>query len=268
MYVNIIKPSGFCYGVKRSLKIVYSLKERGVKPIYIYGMLIHNKNVIEQLAIDGIITIKRDPEIFKTIKGTVVFSAHGIDEVTKSKARAAGLEVVDATCLDVKKTLDIIKENPDKDIAYIGVIGHPEAKAALQYKNVKLITKPQDLDNFHKPTLLITQTTMSVVENQKIYDYAKKKNNITVIDEICSATRKRQEALINAKGYDIIFVVGDRLSNNTNTLAKLRDNTILIETYHDICKKHLKNVKRVGIIAGASTSDKDILGVYNYLNNY
>ena len=270
MKLDISKNAGFCYGVKRALKIVEKAynDEAIPKPIYIYGEIIHNKHVVNDLTQNGIITLPRDPNLFKTISGTIIFSAHGISEELKDEARKANLNVIDATCNDVLKTFNVMDENPNLPILYLGIPGHAEAEAALSHKNCHLITSKEDIDKFSEECILVSQTTLSKLEIADLISYALTKPNIKVQDILCHTTTIRQEEVLEADGYDLIYVVGDKLSNNSKSLARLRDNTILIETYLDINPSDLDRADNILVTAGASTPEYLITEVANYIKKY
>lgn len=273
MEIVRVKPSGYCFGVVNAINLVLkTLKNDAPKPITIYGMLIHNKHVIESLSHLGVHTLM-NPNIddLKNLKGTIIFTAHGIKQSVIDEALRVGLHVVNATCKDVTRTIDLIKENIRNGyhVLYIGKKGHPEATASTDYDSVQLITKIEDLDIDPNQKYLITnQTTMSMLDVMDIYEYVKNNHpNVEVMDEICNATRRRQEAVLEHLDKDLLIVVGDKKSNNSNNLAKLHPNGVLVESFNDLIDVNL-DVNTIAITAGASTPKMIVDDVENYIRNY
>lgn len=267
-----ISPRGYCHGVVNAINTITKLSEKSTnKSITVLGMVIHNKQVVEAFEQRGIKTIhsktKTRLELLDEIdEGIVVFTAHGISDQVRQKAMDKGLEIVDTTCNDVLKTQNVIKELIAKghDVIYIGKHGHPESEAAdLISDRVHLVQTIEDIDQLYINNHLISvtnQTTMSVFDIYQIVEYLKTKYpNITFIDEICNATRIRQEAVKNqSHEIDHCFVVGDKLSNNSKKLVQVsieeaKINATLIESLDDINIEDLKTFKTVSVTSGAST---------------
>lgn len=283
--VVAIKPRGYCFGVVNALNVVKAaVKDHPDKQIHVLGIIIHNKFIKQALDNLGVISVydknKSRLELLEEINdGVVVFSAHGIDENVVNRAKEKGLIIYDATCRDVIKTQDIVKDylKQDYQVLYIGKDKHPEAEAmlAIDPNNIKLITSLKDLDkiNITNKTIVTNQTTMSIYDTKDVMDKIIEINpNVLVINEICNATKMRQEALLDLDGFDLLYVVGDYLSNNTNNLKKIAKNSVkkvlLVESVMDINDDDLKNINKVGVTAGASTPASISQQVIDYLNNY
>ena len=280
-----ITPRGYCHGVVSAINTITKLDKKSIpKPIYILGMLLHNKKLIESFSDDGIITL-HDPsktrlELLEQVnEGTVIFTAHGISPKVKEKAIEKGLHIIDTSCKDVLKSQKVVNDylNDGHSIIYIGKKGHPESEAAMDISpNVHFIERKEDIDNLNlKGDIALTnQTTMSVYDVYQIAEYAKTKfPNIVFIDEICNATRIRQEAVINQEPVDHLFVVGDKLSNNSRKLAyvsKTQANidSTLIEGVEDIDLDKLKDYETVAVTSGASTPTKVTREVIDFLTQY
>ena len=150
MEVVSITPRGYCKGVVRAITIAKKASQQK-QPIYILGMIVHNQYIVNALERLGIQTIdhkgKTRLELLDEInEGTVIITAHGASDLVFEKAKNKGLHVIDASCLDVIKTHDLIKEKISLgyEILYIGKQGHPEAEGAISIDEDKihLITKP------------------------------------------------------------------------------------------------------------------------------
>lgn len=284
MEIKRVVPSGYCKGVVNAINIVKKTKEQYPNEnIYILGMIVHNSYVSKQMEDLGVITLE-DPnlskeELLDTIdKGVVIFTAHGISDKIKQKALDKGLICVDASCVDVLKNKDLIKSYLDKgyDVVYFGKKKHPEAEAILSLSNnIHLVSNISDIDNLNisNDNLFITnQTTMSYLEVEDMLKLIKDKYPTCIIQkEICNATSSRQLAITNIKDGDVLYVVGDVKSNNTNKLkeigSKYFKKVFLISNYKEINKKDLVNENKIYVTAGASTPPILIDEVIDYLGN-
>lgn len=283
MEIKRVVPSGYCKGVVNAINIVKKTKEQYPNEnIYILGMIVHNSYVSKQMEDLGVITLE-DPnlskeELLDTIdKGVVIFTAHGISDIIKQKALDKGLICVDASCVDVLKNKDLIKSYLDKgyDVVYFGKKKHPEAEAILSLSNnIHLVSNISDIDNLNisNDKLFITnQTTMSYLEVEDMLKLIKNKYPTCIIQkEICNATSSRQLAITNIKDGDVLYVVGDVKSNNTNKLkeigSKYFKKVFLISNYKEINKKDLVNENKIYVTAGASTPPILIDEVIDYLS--
>lgn len=283
MEIKRVVPSGYCKGVVNAINIVKKTKEEYPNEnIYILGMIVHNSYVSKQMEDLGVITLE-DPnlskeELLDTIdKGVVIFTAHGISDKIKQKALDKGLICVDASCVDVLKNKDLIKSYLDNgyDVVYFGKKKHPEAEAILSLSNnIHLVSNISDIDNLNisNDNLFITnQTTMSYLEVEDMLKLIKDKYPTCIIQkEICNATSSRQLAITNIKDGDVLYVVGDVKSNNTNKLkeigSKYFKKVFLISNYKEINKKDLVNENKIYVTAGASTPPILIDEVINYLS--
>ena len=283
MEIKRVVPSGYCKGVVNAINIVKKTKEQYPNEnIYILGMIVHNSYVSKQMEDLGVITLE-DPnlskeELLDTIeKGVVIFTAHGISDKIKQKALDKGLICVDASCVDVLKNKDLIKSYLDKgyDVVYFGKKKHPEAEAILSLSdNIHLVSNISDIDNLNisNDKLFITnQTTMSYLEVEDMLKLIKDKYPTCIIQkEICNATSSRQLAITNIKDGDVLYVVGDVKSNNTNKLkeigSKYFKKVFLISNYKEINKKDLVDENKIYVTAGASTPPILIDEVIDYLS--
>lgn len=268
MQVKAITPRGYCKGVVRAIEIAKNAQNEQ-QPIYILGMIVHNQYIVDALKERGIQTIdipgQTRLELLDQIQhGTVIVTAHGASEQVFEKAKNKGLNVIDASCLDVIKTHDLIKEklNEGYDILYIGKKGHPEAEGAISIdeKRVHLITSKNDIQMMdpNKHYVMTNQTTMSLYDVYDLCEYAKTiLPHVTIEKETCTATKIRQEAIKNMEeDIDIVFIVGDPHSNNTQKLASIaseKKEVNMIESLDDLNINWLKGKKKAAVSSGAST---------------
>ena len=285
MEVKRVVPSGYCKGVVNAIKLAKKTRlENPHDDIYILGMLVHNSFVSDELASLGIITLddsfKSKEELLDEVnEGIIIFTAHGISDKIKNKAAAKGLRYVDATCVDVLKTQNIIRQHLDDgyEVIYFGKKNHPEAEAVLSISDrIHLITSEEDilkLDLKGKKLFLTNQTTMSYLELKDLIGKVKEiYPDIKIQKEICNATSSRQEAISKLEDCDLLYVVGDSKSNNTNKLVDIAkkqgiEKVLLIHSYKDIKKDDLHNIDKVYVTAGASTPPALIDEVISCLKN-
>lgn len=281
MKVLKLTPYGYCKGVYDAINTVLSIKEKYPStPIYCIGQIVHNQYINEKIAQCGIKIIEKDKlEALKEINsGVVIFSAHGTSKEILDKAKDKGLIVIDTVCPFVKKGMDIIdsylKEN--YEIIYIGKKNHPEAIASTSISNkIHLVETLEDLKQLKINTdkiFLTNQTTISVNDLKQFYEFAKEKYpNLILSDEICSATRIRQENILNLKEVDGLIIVGDQKSNNTKNLLKIANekklDAILIENINQLEPLWLKNKETVAVTSGTSTPLELVNEVIDYLKN-
>ncbi|MDV2683142.1 4-hydroxy-3-methylbut-2-enyl diphosphate reductase [Alkalihalophilus lindianensis] len=287
MKVMKISPRGYCYGVVDAMVLARQAAQNLdlPRPIYILGMIVHNKHVTEAFEDDGIISLDgpNRVEILKQVeKGTVIFTAHGVSPEVRKLAKEKGLTVVDATCPDVTRTHDLIREKAAEghEFIYVGKKGHPEPEGAIGVAPhaVHLVESVDDVLNLNVGTdkLIITnQTTMSQWD---VSDIMKKAMEIyptaEVHNEICLATQVRQEAVAEqAKECDLVIVVGDPKSNNSNRLAQVSEQIAGTRAYRigDITELELdwlKDVNLVGVTSGASTPTPITKEVISFLEKF
>jgi 4-hydroxy-3-methylbut-2-enyl diphosphate reductase len=272
MKVIKISPRGYCYGVVDAMVIARNaaLDKSLPRPIYILGMIVHNKHVTDAFAEEGIITLdgpNRKQILEQVDKGTVIFTAHGISPEVRELAKKKGLVTIDATCPDVTSTHQLIEAKKDEgyQVIYIGKKGHPEPEGAIGVapEIVHLVEKEADVDSLaiHADKILVTnQTTMSQWDVGHIMEKIEKKYpHAEFHKEICMATQVRQEAVAEQAGdADVVIVVGDPKSNNSNRLAQVSEEIAGTKAYRisDISELDIdwiKNARTVGVTSGAST---------------
>lgn len=285
MKVTLVKPQGFCSGVLKAVSIAKKAREEHPnKKIYILGMLAHNKTLTDDLAKQGLITLD-DSDEFRAVDSlnqgdVLIFTAHGHDEAIENKAKEKGLLIYDATCFKVKSNLEKIKKEIEANhqVIYIGQKGHKETNAALSVsKNVSLYDT-QLLINYQlitdKNPYVINQTTLNYKSLDKYYsDILKHIPGARIENEICAATRLRQEAVTKIdQDTDLIIVVGHQKSSNSNKLfeiAKFNYPKTFVVMVNDLEElKQIKDIetkKKAAVISGASTPQYVVDEIYNYL---
>lgn len=285
MEIKKVIPSGYCKGVVNAIKLAKDTRNNNPnEKIYVLGMLVHNSYVSKELEQLGIITLddtnKTKAELLDEINdGIVIFTAHGISDQIKQKAIDKGLKYVDASCVDVLKTQNIIKDyiNNGYDIIYFGKHNHPEAEAVISISNkIHLVSNMNELEALsieNDKIFLTNQTTMSIIELDDLINRAKLLfPSIVIQEEICNATSSRQLAITSLKNCDLLYVVGDQKSNNTNKLVDIAINqgikkVLLIQNFSDINDNDLIDVNSIYVTAGASTPPSLIDEVIQHLRS-
>jgi len=288
MEVVKISPRGYCYGVVDAMTLAMKTARNLdlPRPIYILGMIVHNAHVTEAFEREGIITLdgpNRLEILEKVDKGTVIFTAHGVSPEVRARAAAKGLTVVDATCPDVAKTHDLIRRKAAGGyrIIYIGKKGHPEPEGAVGVApdRVHLIETADEVGKLEFPpgvrVLVTNQTTMSQWDIRHIVQKVTEKfPHAEVYNEICLATQLRQEAVAEqAPQADLVIVVGDPRSNNSNRLAQVAEEIAGVKAYRvadvtEIRPEWLLPVRKVAVTSGASTPTPVTKEVIDYLERF
>ena len=271
--------AGFCYGVKRAVETTKKIKaENASKKVWVLGELIHNSHVIKELDEMGIMTVDVLPE---NETGICIVRSHGMAPQKIKEITDKGFEVVDLTCLDVKKVQQKAIQLAQEDflVLILGKPEHPEvvainANARIYSENVFVV---QDLDSLkeltdkvkaHKRVGVVIQTTQKIELLEEIIVYLLPlSSELKVFNTICkSTTMRQQEAKELAKTSDLMVVVGGKNSANTTHLAEiLKDitSTIHIETADDLeeFKNLIEKSENIGVTAGASTPENIIKNV-------
>jgi 4-hydroxy-3-methylbut-2-enyl diphosphate reductase len=282
-----ISPRGYCYGVVDAMKMVRQVAENPAakKPIFVLGLIVHNRHAVEELDRYGVISLDGENRlelIEQVTQGTVVFTAHGVSQAVRRRAEEKGLDVVDATCPDVTKTHDLIHRLVDDGYTtlYIGRRGHPEPEGAVGEApdQVQLIETADDADGLSlagKKLAVVTQTTLSRWDTEEtILQLRQRYPQIEVFNEICLATQLRQEAAVReASRCDVVIVVGDTRSNNSNRLVQVVQEqagrpAYLVDTVADIDPAWLEGAETVGVTAGSSTPSPITREVVHFLEGY
>jgi len=282
MKVTLLEPIGYCAGVANAISMALKVKkEHSNKNVYIFGMLVHNNDVITKLKSSGITTIypANETALKKIDDGSiVVFTAHGHNVKFDQIALEKKFIVYDAVCSKVKANLTLIKQAlEDKhQVIFIGSRNHPETDAALSLGSDVLlydIDGPFVLNVQDKSPLVINQTTLNILDLKDAYEAISKMVEHPIFqDEICNVTRQRQKALmILDPTVDSIVIVGDKLSSNSRRLLEIAKAyhpgfpSMLVSSINDIDKESLLYKKHVAIASGTSTPQTTIDMISDYL---
>lgn len=285
--IIVVKPKGYCTGVKRAIEIAKEAKKKyKSNNVYVLGMLVHNQKVIDELNLLNIITLSPKNEkdkidlINKLKAGDVlIFTAHGHDKNLELIAQKKQIITIDATCPIVNKNIKKIKEaiKNKKEILYLGESNHPETNAYLsisdkvQFIDIGLPFIYQKTTNIEK--VLISQTTLNI--NDLFYIESKLKNidtSISSIEEVCSTTRERQSSVLSIPiESNIIIVIGDKRSSNSKRLFELAKSShpsskcLFINDKNELRNFNFKNSNDIYLVSGASTPPELIDDIYNFI---
>ena len=274
MKIEIAKTAGFCMGVRRAVELALDAPGKHSEPIFTYGPLIHNPQVLGLFAEKGISVLESVPE---KGQGTVLIRAHGVPPADKKRLADAGFQVVDATCPRVIRVQTIIRVHARKGFSAI-IIGdrdHPEVVGLVGYAGnmghvVSSMSELDALPDFEK-AIIVAQTTQNLRFYEQVKDWAAEKfPHYKTFDTICDSTEKRQAEVKRLAGcVDAVVVVGGRQSGNTRRLAEIAAETgkpaFHIETEAELDGCGLDGLEQVGITAGASTPNWIIKRVYREL---
>jgi len=275
MEVILARHNGFCYGVKRAIKLAQdSAALEGTACTL--GPIIHNPQMVERLNNEGIGMVDTLQEM---TGDTIIIRSHGVGPQVYEEAEGAGLQIVDATCPHVKKAqmaaYSLSEEN--YQVVIVGEKKHPEVKSIFEWSGhkaevVETVEQAAQIKTCLKLGIVV-QTTFSGEEFKKIVNVLiEKSNDIKIARTICTATDQRQKAAIElSQEVDIMIVIGGKNSANTTRLAQLCSNagckTYHIETVQEIEPGWFDGIHKVGISAGASTPDWIIKEVYEKVQN-
>ena len=282
--IIIGKTAGFCYGVKRAVNGAENEIKNSKEPVYCLGEIVHNKQVIEELKRQGIIFV----EDINEVNGKTIIRAHGVPKEIYEKAKRKNIELKDYTCPNVLKIHKIAEEYAEKGyfIFLCGSKKHPENIGTISYcnKNLYIIEKEDDtfkaLERLEKSgakkLLVISQTTYSLekfyIIKEIIENELPRNVELVIRNTICSSTEQRQiETKELSKKVDMMIIIGGKNSSNTKKLYEVSlencPKAVCIESYEKLenMQDEIKNAKKIGVMAGASTPQKSIEEVIKYL---
>jgi 4-hydroxy-3-methylbut-2-en-1-yl diphosphate reductase len=275
MKVNLAKSAGFCFGVKRALKIAL-LTAKSPKEVFMLGEIVHNEDVVRLIEKSGI------RKISKLIPGKdkiLLIRAHGACQKTIRQAVRLGFTIVNATCPMVKEIHKIARDMEEKGF-HIIVIGdklHDEVRGIIG----QLKTKALIIEDTEKPPLreikkikkaaVVVQSTQDLEKVLKLADILKRNiKELQVFNTVCMPTRIKQTEIksMPAKN-DAMIVIGSKTSANTKRLYKisksLNKRTYWVSSEKEISPSWFKSCRSVGVTAGASTPDTTIDKVVRFL---
>ncbi len=278
MEIIVADSAGFCFGVKRAIKMASKSAENIDGNINTLGPIIHNPQVVQKLENESDIYVKASLDEIEN--GTVIIRSHGVPKEVMGEANEKGLNVVDATCPFVTSSQEIV-EDLVKDGYYTIIVGekeHPEMIGVLSYGNeqtivVASVDELKDLTDKAKIGI-IAQTTLPIKTLQEVASFCLTKSpDVKICNTICDATSVRQkESAEVAEKVDCMVVIGGRNSANTDKLTKIckeiQPHTYHIEIASELSPAWFADKVRIGVTAGASTPDWIIQEVVEKISNF
>jgi 4-hydroxy-3-methylbut-2-enyl diphosphate reductase len=268
MQVLVAEHCGFCLGVKNAIRLAEQTLDEA-KAVYSLGPIIHNDDVVARLARAGLKTVADVEQI--PAGATVLIRSHGASLQQLDQIRRRGLQVIDATCVLVKRVRRIVQNLQQKGYraVIIGDKHHPEVQALVgSAKGVIVVTNGRDVRNLAgcKKLGIVCQTTQSPDHFAKMVGRIAGAGfeQLKVVNTLCKEAIKRQSSAVQlCKRVDIMFVLGGLHSSNTRKLAELcrRHNcwTFHLQNLKELDRSLLSGKKVAGVTAGASTPDEIII---------
>lgn len=279
--IKVAKTAGFCFGVDRAVKLVYSEIEKGNNRIATLGPIIHNADVVNDLKSKGVRVIESVSELEKG--ETAVIRSHGVGRDIYNQLEEKGNPFIDATCPFVARIHKIVREKT-KEGYYILIAGdrnHPEVQGIVGHCDENCLVFKDEIElreffcknykKIEKKLAIVSQTTYNIlVWGECIKVIPQDDKNILVFDTICNATSQRQsDAALLSRDADIMIVVGGKNSSNTIKLYNVcceNCPSYHIENAQELYALNLKNANKIGITAGASTPAYIIKEVQNTMD--
>jgi len=278
MNVLVAEKLGFCFGVREAIELAErTARDRCAQGVAVYslGPVIHNQQAVSRLAEQGLQTIDSLDQIAGAARpggGTIVIRSHGVSPEVVAEAARRGLEVVDATCVLVKRAQEIAAQLSREGyrVVIIGDPNHPEVQGVLGYApDILVVDSPEELDRLPAGGKLgiLSQTTHSAEHFGRMVGLiaARGYRELKVVNTICNATAERQAAAVElCHRVDVMFVIGGHHSANTNRLAEICRAagvaTYHIEGLHEFRPEMIgcpgcPPKQTAGVTAGASTPD-------------
>ena len=267
MKVIQAESAGFCYGVKRAVDLARAAAKEHSGCVML-GHIIHNSHVVNELAALGVRKVDSVEEVREG--ETVIIRSHGERKETFDRLAQLGATCLNATCPNVLRIQKLV-EKTDAEGRIPVIIGekhHPEvlgvasfSKKSVIFENAEDAEKwlSEDVSRRDLPLTIAAQTTCIRSLWESSINFLKKEcTNAEIFDTICNATQKRQsEAAELAAKVDVMVVVGDRKSANTQHLTEICSKrcpkVYQIEGVEELEPNFLKGCSVAGLTAGAST---------------
>ncbi|MCR4628909.1 MAG: 4-hydroxy-3-methylbut-2-enyl diphosphate reductase [Clostridium sp.] len=281
MRVIVAESAGFCFGVKRAMDIVEKQISEGIKPIYTYGPIIHNEEVVSDLESRGVKVLENEEDLLAVREGTVILRSHGVARRVYDLLNERGIRYVDVTCPFVSKIHQIVQEQNrnGRRVIIVGSADHPEVQGIVGWadEHTRVINSLEEFLDLklskEEKLSVVAQTTYNYKKFQYLVEKIAELGYDTLcLNTICNATQERQaEAKSLASSVDAMIVIGGKSSSNTRKLYDICrqecSNTYYIQTLKDLKPDRTITVRNVGITAGASTPNKIIEEVHTNVRN-
>ena len=263
MKIIIAKDAGYCFGVRDAVDMAYDIADKEGS-VYMLGDIVHNEKVVEDLNKAGTKVVNSLDDVPED--ATVLFRAHGTKNDIWDDAKRRSLKIKDATCPLVHEIHSEVKKISEdgRQIIVIGDHGHDEVVAiADQVPNTIVVSTPEEANKLKKfkKAGIVSQSTQSIENVQNIINILMTKVfDLHFVNTICFPTKRNQEQIKElASMVDLMVIIGSFTSANSKRLTYLSSdinkNTYQVTGPEDLNIKWFKQIKSVGISAGASTPD-------------
>ena len=277
MKVNLAKSAGFCFGVRRAIKIALDTAKSEAK-VEVLGDIVHNEDVVREIREAGVKKIER---LGKGTNKVLLIRAHGASAETYKKASALGYSIVDATCPMVKEIHKIAKTSKREkcEVIIIGDKEHDEVRGIMGQLNDKVVV----IDDIKKIPLarvkrikkayVVVQSTQNLERTLAIVDVLKRYvKDLQFFNTICKPTRtKQKEAQEMPLKNDVMVIIGSKTSANTKRLYQisksLNKRSYWVQSKNEIERGWFCNAQSVGVMSGASTPDYTTESVIEYIKS-
>jgi 4-hydroxy-3-methylbut-2-en-1-yl diphosphate reductase len=276
MKITVAKSAGFCFGVRRAIKIALDTAAQG-NSVVMLGDIVHNEDVVRHVEAVGVRKIEALGDGMGT---TLLIRAHGAAKQVVLEAQRRGYRIVDATCPMVKEIHSLVEDFDKRGLRVI-IIGdddHEEVQGIRGQIEAPVIIVDsagnipwEKLEGIERAGLVV-QSTQKEENVQAIVDALSPHiRELEVCNTICKATTTRQQEIkILPAESDVVLVIGSRSSANTKRLYQiahdLNPRSYWIQSKHDIDRSWFEGAASVGITAGASTPQETIDDVMGFLN--
>lgn len=262
MKVILAKTAGFCMGVRRAMEIVMAETNKKEGPLFTFGPLIHNQQVLDLLETKG---VSATDDLNGLTTGRIVIRAHGIPPGQHLELEKTGLRVIDATCPKVTRVQAIIRHHTNKGrlAIIVGDRDHAEVIGLMGYSKTPAHVIQGENDVAELPHMdspfVVAQTTQDEKNFRNVVKALKQRfSDLLVFETICDATQERQQEVRAFKDQvDAVVVVGGYHSGNTQRLAQISEGehlpTFHVETEKDLNRNSFSGMKIIALTAGAST---------------
>ena len=281
MQVITSKYSGFCNGVKRSLKLLDEALMGG-SPVFLTGEIVHNTLVQKKCEDRG---VKIIGEITRGGSNSpLLIAAHGATDDAINFFNKNFKDVIDGTCPVVsKRKSDISKDVKDGACVVLFVKNKTHSEVVTLINNISdeklhIIQSKGDLDAFiksHKDAQSVVVHTQTTFPRKIALEFIETLNehfdSVDVKSEICRDCLNRQRDVINhIDDVDALIVVGSSHSSNANELTRIAKDkgkdAFIVESSDDIDKDFYK-YSSVYVISSASSSENVFEQIVQKLQN-
>lgn len=271
MEVIVADNAGFCFGVKRAIKMANDTMDQAGPDVKALGPLIHNPQVVNAFQRRGLTVVSELEEVAP--ESTVIIRSHGVGPEVKDEAVRRGLRIVDTTCPFVTKAQQYAAKLIDENykIVMIGDKDHPEVIGVVAHTGNKAIVintvAEAEALKFIPRMGVVFQTTHSIQHVQEIVGaLLKRGKEVRVFNTLCGATTAMQKTAVElAPDVEAMVIVGGRQSANTAQLAevcrRVNPRVYQVESADEVHDDWFTGLRRIGVSAGASTPDEVIAEV-------